>query len=169
MTRPLRQRHRIAFLALAFLLPVAFTIAIAARKPLPVVGALPAALQAPAPVYEDIGSPRTNLFAKTPLQVRILKRIDHSGRIAVGLSSSQSLIEPDLIVYWNPGGSLTADTLPDTAILLGTFGPAALDLPDQAARSPGVLVLYSLADGEIVDTSKPILLPPPNERRGNQP
>jgi hypothetical protein len=44
--------------------------------------------------------------------------------------------------------------LPENAILLGAFGPTALLLPEQAAKSGGALVLYSLADGAVVDVSQ---------------
>ena len=44
------------------------------------------------------------------------------------------------------------------AILLGNFFAPSLALPVSALKSSGELVLYSLADGEIVDVSKPISL-----------
>ena len=44
MTLPLRQRHRRVFAVLGVLLPVAFAIGIAARKPVTGVAALPGEL-----------------------------------------------------------------------------------------------------------------------------
>jgi hypothetical protein len=47
--------------------------------------------------------------------------------------------------------------LPGNAQLLGAFNSSsALVLPAEAATQTGVLILYSLADNEIVDVSKPI-------------
>jgi hypothetical protein len=40
--------------------------------------------------------------------------------------------------------------------LLGEFSSAALALPPEAAATNGVLVLYSLADNELVDESQPM-------------
>lgn len=159
MIRTLRQRHRLTFRMLAFLLPAAFVVSLAARKPVPVVHALPAALQNPSLPYEPTGILRTNLFAKVPVQIRFLKRKGRAEQFAVELSGDKNMLEPDLIVYWIPDGAATLDKIPDTAVLLGSYGPAAMDLPDQAAELRGILVLYSLANGEILDISKPISLP----------
>jgi hypothetical protein len=49
-----------------------------------------------------------------------------------------------------------AAALPENATLLGEFSSAALALPPEAAATNGVLVLYSLADNELVDESQPM-------------
>jgi hypothetical protein len=59
------------------------------------------------------------------------------------------------MVYWSAGNPTTTNTVPDNAILLGAFGAEALPLPVAVTMSGGVLLLFSLADGEIVDVSKP--------------
>jgi hypothetical protein len=41
MIRPLRRRHRAVVIVLAIVLPVVFAIAIATRKPVPVMPVLP--------------------------------------------------------------------------------------------------------------------------------
>ena len=162
MTRNLRQRHILTIRVLALLLPAAFFVSLAARKPFPAVGATPSAFQNPQIQYKDLGITRTNLFAKVPVTVRLLEKMEHPRQFSVELSGDRNMLEPDLIVYWIPDGPANWDKLPDAAMLLGSYGAAALDLPDQAMRSRGVLVLYSLANGEILDISKPISLPPSN-------
>jgi len=159
MILSLRQRHRRIFIALGIFLPVAFTIGIAARKPVPIAANLPAALVIVPPSYESAGSLRTNLFAKTPLQAQILRNRQESNRFAIELTASKDFLQPDLIVYWVADSTPVTDKVPEGAILLGEFGSSALPLPDQATKSSGQLLLYSLADGEIVDVSKSISVP----------
>jgi hypothetical protein len=153
MILSLRRRHRRVFIALGAFLPAVFAIGIATRKPAPVFGAFPAAPAAVAQSFEAVGPQRSDLFAKIPVQVRLWREQIGANRFAVGLSTGQNFVKPDLIVYWDAGNPAITDTVPDNAILLGGFGPSALLLPEQAAKSGGVLVLYSLADGEIVDVS----------------
>jgi hypothetical protein len=45
--------------------------------------------------------------------------------------------------------------LPTNATLLGSFNAPALELPAAAAKTEGSLILFSLADQEIVDVSQP--------------
>jgi hypothetical protein len=155
MIRSLRQQHRQMLTVISFLLPVAFATGIAARKPAPTVTALPAALAMPSQHFEAVEWERADLFTKTPLQVRLLRERAGAGRWAVALSSPHDFLKPDLIVYWVAGSPNTADKLPDNARLLGVFNPSLpLPLPIEAISSSGVLVFYSLADHEIVETSK---------------
>jgi hypothetical protein len=64
-----------------------------------------------------------------------------------------------LLVYWVAGNPGVTNALPAEAVLLGAFGREPLPLPEQPLKSAGVLVLYSLADGEVVDVSKPVSPP----------
>ena len=179
MILPLRRWHRWQILALAILLPIAFVFGVLARKPIPEPAGLtpelaPGLLPAGSPVWD-----RDQLFPKVPVSIRLWRQSDHSGSFTVSFSAPADFIKPDLMVYWsaetprtdgillkpdktvsvsvaNPWGD---NTLPTNAILLGAFGPAALPLPEQATVSDGRLVLYSLADAEIVDVSQPIQIP----------
>ena len=66
-------------------------------------------------------------------------------------------MKPDLLVYWLAGSVRVTGKLPDQAVLLGAFQPSvALPLPQNAAATGGSLVLYSLADQEVVDASAPL-------------
>ena len=158
MIRPLRQRHRRMFIALGIFLPVAFVVGISARKTVPTATVLPAALIATPQQFAAVKWERADLFAKSPVQVRLLREQRDAGRFAIALSAANGFVKPDLIVYWVEGNPKITGALPANAILLGTFAATILPLSDEVANSSGVLILYSLADNEIVDVSKPSLL-----------
>jgi hypothetical protein len=100
---------------------------------------------------------RTGLFAKSPIQVRLLRENPNHGSLAVAFSAARDyFIKPDLMVYWVAGDPPVNDRLPDQAKLLGGFDSGDLPLPAEAAATNGVLVLYSLADHEIVEVSRPV-------------
>jgi len=154
MIRPLRQRHRRIVIALGIVLPVAFLIGIAARRPVPLMGGLPLALVPVAGNWENVAAARSDLFAKAPVRVRLLHVPGDARPSAVQLSAGKDFLKPDLLVYWVAGAVRVADKLPDQAVLLGVFQTsAALPLPPNAAATGGILVLYSLADQQVVDTS----------------
>jgi hypothetical protein len=158
MIHPLRQRHRHMVIALGIFLPVAFAVGIAARKSSPIVTELPATLAATPQKFEVSEWERADLFSKAPAQVQLLREQKVSGQFALALSAAKDFVKPDLIVYWVAGNPGITDTLPANAILLGAFSSAVLPLSDEVAQSSGALILYSLADNEIVDVSKPIHL-----------
>lgn len=162
MIRPLRQRHRRMIIVLGVFLPVAFAVGIAARKPVPGMNSLPKELVASPQKFAVTEWERADLFAKTPIQVRLLRENAGKGGFAVEFSASKDFVKPDLIVYWVAGNSNLTDKLPDNARLLGAFNSSvALSLPPATATGSGVLVLYSLADQEIVEVSKPFALQKP--------
>jgi hypothetical protein len=156
MIRPLRQRHRRMVIVLGVLLPVAFAVGIAARKPVPGMTSLPKELVVSPQTFAVTEWERADLFTKTPIQVRLLRESTSAGRFAVEFSAAKDFVKPDLIVYWVAGSPKITDTLPDNARLLGTFNSsAALSLSPDAGAGSGVVVLYSLADQEIVEVSEP--------------
>jgi hypothetical protein len=157
MIRPLRRRHRHIVITMGVVLPLAFTLAIAARKPVPAVTSLPAELVTP-----EVGSAtavwdRSDLFAKTAIQVQLLRDNHNSSRFLLKLSAIKDFVKPDLIVYW-VAQNITLDSLPESALLLGSFHSDFLEVPVEATAHPGALVLYSLANGEIVDVSSRVLM-----------
>lgn len=143
-------------IALGIFLPVAFAVGITARKPVPSVTELPAALVATPQNFDAIKWERADLFSKSPVQFRLLREQKDAGRFAITFSATKDFVKPDLIVYWVAGNPNVTDTLPANAILLGSFSATALPLSDEVAKSNGALILYSLADNEIVDVSKPV-------------
>jgi hypothetical protein len=156
MIRALRQRHRRTFLALGIIVPVAFAIGIAARKPLPEVNSLPTEIAPVTAAFAVEIWSRADLFPKSPVQVRLLRKTIGSGKFAVAFSAAKNFVKPDLLVYWSAGNSTSTNALPASAILLGAFTGSQLALPLTVEKKSGVLLLYSLADNEIVDESKPI-------------
>jgi hypothetical protein len=158
MIRSLRHRHRRQVLVLGIVLPVAFVFGILARKPVPAPAELPPELTpAPLPLGNLVWN-RDHLFPKAPVSTRLWEQRNHSSSFAVDFSAPASFIKPDLMVYWLDKNSDLHDGLPTNAILLGVFGAAALPIPDHSANWGGELVLYSLADGEVIDVSQPIQL-----------
>ena len=151
MILPLRIRHRRVFTVLGVVLPVAFGLGIAARKPVPQMNALPAELQAGAPRFNTPVWARRDLFTNAPIEVRLLR---DSGRFAIACTAPADFVRPDLLVYWSGGEVHGGDLLPKDAVLLGAFSATALPLPADAAKRPGVLVLFSLADQEVVAVSR---------------
>ncbi len=99
---------------------------------------------------------RADLFSKETIHVRLLRASDNSRRFALELSAVKEFVKPDLIVYWISGNPEITGKLPDNALLLGAFSASALSLPATAASESGALVLYSLANNEIVAVSKPV-------------
>jgi len=157
MIRPLRQRHRRMVIALGILLPIAFALGIAGRKAVPYMDALPANLAATPQKFEVNEWERADLFIKSPIKVRLLREQSKSGRVAVEFSAPTEFVRPDLMVYWVAGEAKLSDTFPDSAQLLGAFSSSsALVLPENLTMQNGALLLYSLADNEIVEVSKPI-------------
>ncbi|HTI97826.1 MAG TPA: hypothetical protein VL527_02900 [Dongiaceae bacterium] len=154
MIRPLRQRHRRMFVVLGIALPLAFAGGIIARKAVPQVAHLPAGINPVQPEYSAVEWERTDLFPTNAITVRLLRNAPGAGRRAVAFAAPADFVKPDLIAYWVPGNSAPIADLPETAQLLGTFASAALPLPEPASQQPGCLVLYSLADSEIVAASK---------------
>jgi hypothetical protein len=154
MIFPLRQRHRHMFALLGAALPVVFIVGVAARKPVPlrVAPQLSAAMRA----AETEVWKRNDVFSKIPVSMRLL-RGPASSFYAIEFLPEKGFAKPDLLVYWVIGQlASSSDALPDSAVLLGPFAASkSFQLP-QSARIEGAVVLYGLADNEIVDWSKPI-------------
>jgi len=162
MIRPLRQRHRRMVTVLGVLLPIAFVVGIAARKPVPSTPSLPAGLVASPRTFAATQWEHADLFAKAVIQVRLLRESADAGGFGIELSAPKDFVKPDLIVYWVAGNPNITDTLPDNARLLGAFNSSiALPLPVEATSASGILVLYSLADQEVIAVSKPFRIQKP--------
>lgn len=157
MIRPLRQLHRRTFAVLGVALPVAFAISIAARKPVPSVANLPAELNASPNKFTEAVWEREDLFTKVAIRAQLSRGTAGVDRFAISLSAPPDFAKPDLIVYWLAGNPTGSAALPETAQLLGSFTASELKLPAESANNVGALILFSLADQEIVDVSKPIL------------
>ena len=159
MIRPLRQRHRRQILVLGVILPLGLGLGLAGRQSVPAVSALPASLT---PASITLGSitlgsaagQSNQLFSKRPVVIRLWNSPAGTGVCAVSFSAAADFIKPDLMVYWVSGPAARIETLPPKAILLGALAAVPMALPDEVIHTPGVLVLYSVADGKVVDVSQ---------------
>lgn len=151
---------------LGVLLPIAFAVGIAARKPVPSVAALPAGLLETA-AQSTVVWKRSDLFAKHSIEVRLL----NSGgkRFAIAFSAARDFVKPDLLVYWSAAEPTATDYLPEHVTLLGAFGASALALPAETTNTGGSLILFSLADQEVVSVSAPIRFNAATPQRLNEP
>lgn len=158
MILPLRRHHRRVFTVIGIILPMALIAGIAARKPVPTAMLSPKLFPGggafPAEQWE-----RSDLFTKALIHIRLLRETANTKRLAIELSAPKDFVKADLLVYWLPAESKITDAIPDDAILLGVFSPSSpLPLSPGSVSKPGVLVLYSLGDHEIVDVSKSVTL-----------
>lgn len=150
----LRQRHRRMFAAIGVVVPILFVVGIAARRPVPRVTSLPAELTPASGRFVPTDGELWNLFRSESLRVRLLYQ-PGTNRRAIRLFALRHVAKPDLLVYWAAGNPVVTDRLPENATLLGAFEAHSLELPADARNTDGVLILFSLADQEIVDVSKP--------------
>lgn len=154
MIHPLRQRHRRVFAVLGVLLPSLFVLGVAMRRAVPRPETLPLELSPQTVTFTATGYEREDLFAKSPVRVRLFRQ-QESRVLAVELSASKDFLKPDLMVYWSGASPTASEKLPSEAKLLGAFVTTALVLPPEASTMDGRLILFSLANQEIVDVSKP--------------
>jgi hypothetical protein len=140
--------------ALTVTLPAAFALGIVTRKEVPSFQLTSSSLSVKAHKSTELWS-REDLWGKKAIKTRLL--MIGPTQLAVELVPIDRIVRPDVLVYWIPGVPKNQNSLPDDAFLLGSFdqsSPAPLRLPDMAAKQIGTLALYSLADQEIIATSK---------------
>ena len=160
MILPLRQRHRRMFAVLGVLLPLTFAVGIAARRTVPQIATLPPELSSITQTFTATEYERDDLFEKSEVKVRLCRDWSN-GQLAVGFVAPKDFLKPDLIAYWVAGQPKVTDELPADAVLLGSFVASPLALPTAAATKEGLLILFSLANQEIVEVSKPLRLVDP--------
>jgi len=160
MIRPLRIRHRRIFTVLGLLLPIAFGLGIAARKPVPQMNTVPAGFNVTSQQFAAVIWERSDLFTNAPVQVRLLSE---NGRFAVACTATADFAKPDLLLYWSRGAAPITDKLPNDAALLGALSSPQLVLPEGVLKNGGILVLFSLADQEVVAVSRQIRLSDPTK------
>jgi hypothetical protein len=156
MNRTLRKRHRRVFAVLGVALPIAFVVGIAARQPVPVMDGAPLGIAGTASDLGQVVWSKEDLWPGNRL-ITILRR-NAAGSVALELRASD-LTKPDLLVYWAEGKGGTTDKLPDKARLLGAWvNRAPLRIPGDLRGAAGRLVLYSLADQEVVAVSSAFII-----------
>ena len=147
MIQPLRTAHRVAFVALAFVLSVVIVAGLAARRPRLVSASQQ--LSASAQLVRESGT----LWQKHAMRTEFYSDSGRPGDIDVVLIPAEEFNEPDLLLYWSvdpPSGN----SLPAAARLVGSFiAGKPFILPPNVDRS-GYLVLFSLPHQTIFDTAK---------------
>ena len=158
MILSLRRRHRRMFAVISVLLPVAFVVGIAARKPISTTTLSNVVPSADA-TFSIIQWERHDLFTNAALRVQLLRDASNTNHTAIQMSAPKDFVKADLLVYWLPAESTHKDNIPDDAVLLGAFvSGQLLPVPPALTVKTGSLVLYSLADHEIIASSKPVTL-----------
>jgi len=141
--------------ALGVLLPVVFAVGIAARRPVP-VASVPPELGGKVKDFAQVVWTKPDLWPGHGI-ITTLRR-DDAGSVAAELTL-RDLAKPDVLVYWVAGKESARESLPDNARLLGALAARIpLLLPAEVRDEPGSLVLYSLADHEIVAMSNPFTI-----------
>jgi hypothetical protein len=140
------------------LLPAAFAAGLAARKPVPAAISIPALTAGGSGEFERVVWTQSDLWPGQRLVTQLRRNM--AGAMALELAA-ESLAKPDLLLYWASGAETNTTGLPDNARLLGAaIQRAWLPFPPAARGEPGRLLLYSLADHEIVAASKPLVVQP---------
>jgi hypothetical protein len=152
MIRPLRQRHRVIVCTLGVLLPVAFAAGLMARKSVPVAASLPLELAGQENDFGKVIWTKADIWPGQRIITGL--RQDSTGSVAVELMI-RDLAKPDVLVYWAPGKEASVGGLPDNARLLGALSNRSpLPIPADVRGESGRILLYSLADHELVAASK---------------
>lgn len=139
MIRPLRRRHLWLLAAVAVIVAPLYLAALAVRPAPAVQEVLAGGLAEPALAASGEA---VELPTSPPLQVR------PAAANAIEIRSDGAVEGADLLLYWAPA---TGSRSPDDAWLLGAVRGGerqVLELPEVAAGSAGVLVLYSLGQAE---------------------
>ena len=154
MIQPLRVVHRLAFVALALVLPTILLIGLGARRP----GFAPRAHPTDVPDTGNIVRESSNLWQKHAIQSKFYSRSDRPQDIYLVLQPAQELNEPDLLLYWvtNP---TQANVLPAEARFMGTFRTGKAFLIPLNEEGTGYLVLFSSAHQSVFDTARVEKLP----------
>ncbi|MCL4789706.1 MAG: hypothetical protein KJ070_23480 [Verrucomicrobia bacterium] len=89
-----------------------------------------------------------------PLGVRLFRDAESQAAWSVQIIARFPPVGPDLLVYWIPATQTLSRNLPDDARLLGAFVPEmAFALPPESVSNRGRLLLYSLANQEVLEAS----------------
>jgi hypothetical protein len=156
MIRPHRRRHRAIVCTLGVLLPVAFAVGLAARRPVPVSANVPWAVAGQVNDFGRVIWTKADIWPGQRI-ITCLRR-DADGSAAVELKF-RDLAKPDVLVYWAAGKGEASGRLPDNARLLGALSNRTpLPIPAATCGEVGRFVLYSLADHEVVAGSKSFIV-----------
>ena len=146
MIQSLRTVHRRSFVSLAVLLPAILVVGLASRHRSTVAQA---ANGASGYISEKIGA----RWEKNAIATELYSESANSEQTYVVLNPGIELLEPDLLLYWTDSDN-SVQALSPNARLLGPFNPGEKYLLRSNEARSGRLVLYSLANGAVVDQAR---------------
>jgi hypothetical protein len=154
MIQPLRAVHRRTFLALTAVLPAILIAGLGARHPnlRAVVKAEELSSMAHLPAAPHLQ------WQKHAIRSEFYTSVQEPDKVSLLLQLPSELNEPDLLLYW-ADRQAQGNQLPAQARLLGSFTSGRTFSLPQDARQSGLLMLYSLAHREVVDTAAVEKLP----------
>lgn len=166
MIRPLRQRHRLLLASLALLLPLAFALAMLARKSPSRAEVLPPVLRHAVASFEIVLWQSEKLFPNLNFSARVYGDALPPTQFQLELQPQAELHAPDVLVYWSPRISGASEALLHEAYLLGTLAgkqKRSWILPQAALHNEGTLLIYSLGHQQTLATA---VLPLPEILKG---
>ena len=162
MIRPLRRRHLIFSFLMVTGLPLMVIIGYLKTKD-------SVSMEAP-PILDDSVREsfplevwhKSRLWKNYPgMDTRLLSNVAPEHELAVELTFDGTITRPDLLLYWSPRSFSTRLGIHDGMHLLGAYTNSQttiFKLPDVARHRDGFLLLYSLAEDEMVSEA-PLLNP----------
>jgi len=141
---------------LAAALPAALAAGIAKRRTVPMAMSVPPELAHKTASFGDVVWTKADVWPDQRI-ITSLRR-DSAGSVAVEFTFGE-LVKPDVLVYWVRGKETAGAGLPDDARLLGALvNRIPLPIPSDLRGEAGRFVLYSLAEHEVVATSKSFIV-----------
>ena len=142
MIRSLRRRHARIVLCVAAIVPLVVLWALVARPTPPIM-----ALAAPPPATESWTALGPNDSLRALIESDGAQEWLH-------LARDETLVAPDVLVYWSPEAPARDERFPSSAVLLGALGdPGAQTFNLPVRDVNGVLFLYSLAHQSSIATT----------------
>jgi hypothetical protein len=139
MIQPLRARHRWMMPFVGMIALVGLIAGVSARVTMPVMDQIPGEISLSTEHLQE------GLWGALPLSTAW--GMDKKGRPTVTLKPNESLLYPELLVYWHTG--TWNGKIGEQATLLGTLSGINARRFVMPSKK-GTLVLYSLAQGEVV-------------------
>jgi hypothetical protein len=141
---------------LSVVIPAAFVTGVVARRPVPIDSSISRELLSEEADFGRIVWNDASLWSGKDI-VTFLRR-DRAGAISIEFMF-RHIVRPDVLVYWVPPTDGSRSILPDQSRLIGAFAHRVpLVVPEGIRGQSGRLLLYSLADHEVIATSKPVAI-----------
>ena len=151
MIYPLRRRHRYTIFVLALFVPILFVMSLLSRQTSQETNAIiPLSYDSPETGYEY--STEQAFGTHPSITFRRLEK-SPAGTLAIELAALEPLRLPELLVYWAPNASTSAEKVPDDGVLLGAWAVTSsriFELPEKIEEFSGTILLYSLSQQAVL-------------------